>query len=162
AGAPVLAAACSYAAFVGGDETEVTTGDDDGNFHGCFFRNSKIKVTDITDGTSHTAFAAERACGITQGTWAGAIPGGRMRRAPGPPSHNPSPTAARRPHTHPPPPAPRPAANTTPPPTAPPGARGPPPRCFSPAAAPPPPAGGGPPPPPPPAAGAGGPPPPAP
>ena len=75
----IQAAPCSYAAFVGGDETEVTTGDGTGQFHGCFYRNSKTRIADITDGTSHTALAAERACGITQGTWAGALTGARMR-----------------------------------------------------------------------------------
>ena len=75
----VTAAPCSYAAFVGGDETEVTTGDDTGRFHGVFYRNSKTRIGDITDGTSHTALVAERACGITQGTWAGALSGARMR-----------------------------------------------------------------------------------
>ena len=75
----ITAAPSSYAAFVGGDETEVTTGDSNGVFHGCFYRNSKTRITDITDGTSHTALVAERACGITQGTWAGALPGARMR-----------------------------------------------------------------------------------
>ncbi len=75
----VVAAPCSYAAFVGGDETEVTAGDENGKFHGCFFRNSKVKMTEILDGTSHTLFVGERACDITQGTWAGAIPGARMR-----------------------------------------------------------------------------------
>jgi prepilin-type processing-associated H-X9-DG protein len=74
-----MAAPCSYAAFVGGDETEVTTGDATGQFHGCFYRNSKTRIADITDGTSHTGLVGERACGITQGTWAGAIPGARMR-----------------------------------------------------------------------------------
>jgi prepilin-type N-terminal cleavage/methylation domain-containing protein/prepilin-type processing-associated H-X9-DG protein len=77
--AGVKAAPCSYAAFVGGDETEVTTGDENGKFHGCFYRNSRVKISEIIDGTSHTLFAGERACDITQGTWAGAIPGSRMR-----------------------------------------------------------------------------------
>lgn len=75
----VMAAPCSYAACVGGDETEVTTGDSNGRFHGVFFRNSKTRLTDITDGTSTTILVAERACGITQGTWAGALTGARMR-----------------------------------------------------------------------------------
>ena len=78
-GQAVRAAPCSYAAFVGGDETEVTTGDDNGTFHGCFYRNSAIPLAALADGTSHTGLVAERACGITQGTWAGAIPGARLR-----------------------------------------------------------------------------------
>ncbi|HQR06498.1 MAG TPA: DUF1559 domain-containing protein [Gemmatales bacterium] len=78
-GQKVMAAPCSYALFAGGDETEITTGDSNGMFHGCFFRNSKIRLTDITDGTTHTLLAGERACGITRGTWAGAIPGARAR-----------------------------------------------------------------------------------
>lgn len=78
----IMAAPCSYAACVGGDETEVTTGDGNGQFHGVFYRNSKTRLTDITDGTSQTIVVAERACGITQGTWAGALPGARMRLGP--------------------------------------------------------------------------------
>jgi prepilin-type N-terminal cleavage/methylation domain-containing protein/prepilin-type processing-associated H-X9-DG protein len=84
----VLAAPCSYAAFVGGDETEVSTGDDNGQFHGCFYRNSQVRLADLTDGTSHTALVADRACGITQGTWAGAIHGARMRLGPKNPANS--------------------------------------------------------------------------
>jgi len=87
-GAPCMAAAASYAGIVGGDETEVTTGDGMGLFHGSFYRNSKIPLTDLTDGTSHTALVGERACGITQGTWAGAIPGARMRLGPKNPANS--------------------------------------------------------------------------
>ena len=83
----IMAAPCSYAAIVGGDETEVTTGDASGRFHGCFYRNSKTRITDIIDGTSNTALVAERACAITQGTWAGALPGARMRLGPNNPAY---------------------------------------------------------------------------
>ena len=77
--AGVTAAPCSYAAIVGGDETEVDVGDAAGKFHGCFYRNSATRFDDITDGLSQTGFVAERAAGITQGIWAGAVPGARMR-----------------------------------------------------------------------------------
>jgi len=70
------AAPCSYAAYVGGDETDVNFGDneDEPAFHGCFYRNSATKFRDVADGLTHTLFAGERACGITQGTWAAALP----------------------------------------------------------------------------------------
>ncbi len=75
----IMAAPSSYAAVVGGDETEVATGDSQGKFHGCFYRNSKTRFSDIVDGLSHTLLVAERACGITQGTWPGSLTGARMR-----------------------------------------------------------------------------------
>ena len=75
----ITAAPASYAAFVGGDETEVTTGDMSGEFHGCFYRNSATPFAAVRDGLSQTGFAAERACAVTQGTWAGALSGARMR-----------------------------------------------------------------------------------
>ena len=73
------AAPCSYAAFVGGDESEVFWGDDNGTFHGCFYRNSKVRFRDVVDGLSHTLFAGERACAVSQGTWSAALPGAMMR-----------------------------------------------------------------------------------
>ena len=73
------AAPCSYAGYVGGDETDVNIGDDGDDpegpeFHGVFYRNSATKYRDVADGLTHTLFAGERACGITQGTWAAALP----------------------------------------------------------------------------------------
>ncbi len=70
------AAPCSYAACVGGDEsdTEGPTG------LGVFYRNSRTRLTDITDGTSGTILIGERAWSNANGTWAGAPAGAVCRR----------------------------------------------------------------------------------
>lgn len=83
-GSPLaMAAPSSYAACIGGDESEP-----DGYAGlGIFYRNSKTRLTDITDGTSCTIMIGERAWVIAQGIWAGAIPGGIIQRGP----ENPSP-----------------------------------------------------------------------
>ncbi len=76
-GSPVcLAAPSSYAACVGGDESDTTgpTG------LGVFYRNSRTRLTDITDGTSNTLLVGERAWGYANGVWAGAVPGGVILR----------------------------------------------------------------------------------
>jgi prepilin-type N-terminal cleavage/methylation domain-containing protein/prepilin-type processing-associated H-X9-DG protein len=71
-----LAAPTSYAACVGGDESDTTapTG------QGVFYRNSQTRLTDITDGTSNTILIGERAWSNANGIWAGAIPGGVIVR----------------------------------------------------------------------------------
>jgi prepilin-type N-terminal cleavage/methylation domain-containing protein/prepilin-type processing-associated H-X9-DG protein len=71
-----LAAPTSYAACVGGDETGTTgpTG------LGIFYRNSKTRMSDITDGTSNTILIGERAWSNANGIWAGAVPGGVIMR----------------------------------------------------------------------------------
>ncbi|HEY1860093.1 MAG TPA: DUF1559 domain-containing protein [Gemmataceae bacterium] len=73
-----LAAPCSYAATVGQDASEVDafTGD------GIFYRNSKTRLTDITDGTSQTVMIGDRACSQVLGIWAGAPSGGITRPGP--------------------------------------------------------------------------------
>jgi prepilin-type N-terminal cleavage/methylation domain-containing protein/prepilin-type processing-associated H-X9-DG protein len=78
-----MAAPASYAACVGGNETDTATGiDNDGLGTGVFFRNSRVRVADILDGTSQTIAVVERAWAKAQGTWAGAIPDGTTRRGP--------------------------------------------------------------------------------
>lgn len=73
-----LAAPSSYAACCGGDESET---DAPGGM-GVFYRNSRTRLTDITDGTSQTILAGDRAWSNAQGIWAGAITGGVTRRGP--------------------------------------------------------------------------------
>jgi len=72
------AAPSSYAATCGSDASEVDA--PDGN--GVFFRNSRTRFTDITDGTSNTTLIGDRAWADTMGTWAG-VPTGAVT-LPGP------------------------------------------------------------------------------
>ncbi len=75
--------ASSYAASTGDDASDVALGlNNDGLGRGPFFRNSAIRIADITDGTSQTVMIVERAWGITEGTWTGAIAGGVVLRGP--------------------------------------------------------------------------------
>jgi prepilin-type N-terminal cleavage/methylation domain-containing protein/prepilin-type processing-associated H-X9-DG protein len=71
-----LAGPTSYAACVGGDESATT----DATGEGIFYRNSRTRMTDITDGTSSTILIGERAWANANGIWAGAVPGGVIKR----------------------------------------------------------------------------------
>jgi prepilin-type N-terminal cleavage/methylation domain-containing protein/prepilin-type processing-associated H-X9-DG protein len=71
-----LAAPLSYAACCGNDESDTSA--PTGN--GVFYRNSHVRLTDISDGTSYTIMIGEKAWSSAQGTWAGAIAGGVIIR----------------------------------------------------------------------------------
>ncbi len=45
--------------------------------NGVMYRNSKIRVADVTDGLSNTVFAGERSPYLADAVWAGVVPGGK-------------------------------------------------------------------------------------
>jgi prepilin-type N-terminal cleavage/methylation domain-containing protein/prepilin-type processing-associated H-X9-DG protein len=73
-----MVAPCSYAACCGGDETGTT----DPFGRGVFYRNSRTRLTDITDGTSNTILIGEHAWSNANGTWAGVVPNAVCLRGP--------------------------------------------------------------------------------
>jgi prepilin-type N-terminal cleavage/methylation domain-containing protein/prepilin-type processing-associated H-X9-DG protein len=66
----------SYAACCGSDDSSTS----DPNGSGVFYRNSQVRLGDVTDGTSQTILVGERAWANANGIWAGAVPGGVIKR----------------------------------------------------------------------------------
>jgi hypothetical protein len=52
---------------------------------GVFYRNSRVRIADITDGASTTLAVGERPALFAQAPWAGAITGGSCQTTPGAP-----------------------------------------------------------------------------
>lgn len=77
---PVTVAHANYVGVFG--TNDIAT--DPGVGNGTFFRNSRIRFADITDGLSSTYIIGERSSDIALATWTGAIPGAEvpLRRDP--------------------------------------------------------------------------------
>lgn len=74
-------AQANYVAMYGHGEIE----DDPGNGNGMFFRNSRIRMTDVKDGLSNTTAISERSNNLAIATWTGSVTGGATHpRRPGP------------------------------------------------------------------------------
>lgn len=43
---------------------------------GPFYRNSRVRMKDVTDGLTHTIFLGEHSASLSDKTWVGVVPGG--------------------------------------------------------------------------------------
>ncbi len=74
-------APASYAGSVGSDAADVALGlNNNGLGDGVLFRDSAVRLADVTDGASQTVLILERAWGNAQGTWTAAVPNGVIHR----------------------------------------------------------------------------------
>lgn len=84
------AAPLSYAACWGEGELDEIPGPKEG----IFYRNSRVRLTDITDGTSNTTMIGDRAWSHAMSPWAGAVPRGVLLPGPLNPWRNTAPAVA--------------------------------------------------------------------
>ncbi|MBI3412016.1 MAG: DUF1559 domain-containing protein [Planctomycetes bacterium] len=84
AGTNVDVASSSYAACFG--QPEIT--DDPSKGDGIFYRNSKVRIAMILDGTSNTLMVGERSSNLASVTWTGSVTGAYVPARPGGPFGN--------------------------------------------------------------------------
>jgi prepilin-type processing-associated H-X9-DG protein len=83
-GQPVQVAHANYVGMFGNPEVTPDPGflsmdpDRGAARRGMLYRNSAVRVTDVSDGTSNTVFVGERSTNLTYATWVGAVTGGQV------------------------------------------------------------------------------------
>jgi len=86
-GNPVLVAHSDYVGIFGNPEITPDPGyllpaatypERSPEHQGMFYRNSGVRIADVTDGTSNTLFVGERCSNLAYATWTGAVTGGQV------------------------------------------------------------------------------------
>ncbi len=83
-GNPVLVGHSNYVGMFGNPEISLDPGflysspERDVMHQGMLYRNSKVSIRDVTDGTSKTIFVGERSSRLAYATWTGAVTGGQV------------------------------------------------------------------------------------
>jgi prepilin-type N-terminal cleavage/methylation domain-containing protein/prepilin-type processing-associated H-X9-DG protein len=84
AGNPVEVSHSNYVGMFGNPEISLDPGflypspDRDATHQGMLYRNSKVTIRDVIDGTSKTIFVGERSTRLAYATWTGAVTGGQV------------------------------------------------------------------------------------
>ncbi len=84
-GQPVAVAHANYVGVFGQPEItpdpgflDVTNPDRKPNFQGMLYRNSKVRIPDVADGTTNTLLVGERSSNLAYASWTGAVTGGQV------------------------------------------------------------------------------------
>jgi prepilin-type N-terminal cleavage/methylation domain-containing protein/prepilin-type processing-associated H-X9-DG protein len=83
-GRPVVVGHSNYVGIFGNPEITPDPGyllpdpDRDPTHRGMFFRNSRVRIAEVMDGTSNTLFVGERSSNLAYAAWTGAVTGGQV------------------------------------------------------------------------------------